>query len=73
MPHTSQLVSRQELESHPVVERLLGNKNWVGAANCAIDFLIDGTPCPVPSWTRSSTWAQVKMAYDQLLRSKRPQ
>ena len=68
MTGTNQLVTRQELTDDPIVQRLLTNKNWVGAANAAIDFFIDGTACPIPSWPKSSTWAQVKMAYDKLLK-----
>jgi len=69
MTTANQLVSRQELTDDPIVQRLLNNKNWVGAANAAIDFFIDGTPCPIPSWPVSSTWAQVKMAYGKLLKT----
>jgi hypothetical protein len=67
---TSNHVLRHELTETETVQRLLANKNWRGAANAAIDFFVDGTPCPIPSWPKSSTWAQVKMAFDELKRRK---
>ncbi len=54
------------LRNDPRVQRLLNNPNWEGAANAAIAFFVHGEACPIASWTRSSTWAQVKMVYEEL-------
>ena len=59
-------VSREELEHHPWVQRLLNNSAWRPAADSAIDYFIDGKKCAVPSWPKSSTWHQVKAAYEEL-------
>ena len=59
-------VTKEMLSKHPIVKRLLNNANWAPAAKAAINYYIDGTECPVASWKKSATWAQVKMAYDEL-------
>ncbi len=48
------------------VQRLLRNPNWEGAAEAAIAYFVSGTECPIQSWRKSSTWAQVKMVFDQI-------
>lgn len=48
------------------IQRLLNNPNWKPAAEAAIRFFVDGESCPIASWRKSSTWAQVKMVYDEL-------
>ena len=48
------------------IQRLLNNPNWKPAAKAAIKFFIDRESCPIASWRKSSTWAQVKMVYDEL-------
>ncbi len=58
--------TRQELLGHSIVIRLLNNPNWAPAARAAIDELVDGKKCPVTSWRKSSTWQQVKMAFDEI-------
>ena len=60
---------RTKLLDHEIVQRLLNNPNWKPAAVAAAAFLIDGKKCPVPSWRRSSTWAQVQMVFDELTQS----
>lgn len=59
-------VTREMLENHPIVARLLNNSSWRGAAEAAINFYLEGKKCPVTSWTKSSSWQQVKYAYDDL-------
>ena len=56
----------QEVRSDRRVERLLKNPNWAVAADAAIQFLIHGTECPIASWRKSSTWAQVEMVYKEV-------
>ncbi len=58
----------EALRRDPRVERLLKNPNWEGAANAAIAYLTRGEPCPIASWRKSSTWAQVEMVHGQLRR-----
>ena len=58
----------EALRRDPRVERLLKNPNWEGAANAAIANLIGGEPCPIASWRRSATWAQVAMVHGELRR-----
>ena len=57
---------KNQLLSHRLVERLLRNPNWEPAARAAVDYFVDHKKCSVPSWVKSSTWAQVKMAYEEL-------
>jgi hypothetical protein len=59
---------RNKLLSHPIVERLRNNTNWKPAADAAIDHFVDHKKCTVPSWIKSSTWKQVEMAYDEIMR-----
>jgi hypothetical protein len=58
--------NRESLTGHPMVQRLLANPNWKPAAEAAMDFLLDGTECPIASWKKSSTWSQVKFAWEKL-------
>lgn len=55
-----------QLRSDSRIERLMKNANWSVAAEAAIQFLIHGTECPIASWRKSSTWAQVEMVYKEL-------
>ena len=55
-----------QLRSDIRVERLMKNVNWSGAAEAAIQYLIKGAECPIASWRKSSTWAQVDMVYKEL-------
>jgi hypothetical protein len=48
------------------IQRLFNNPNWKPAAEAAIKFFVDGEICPIASWRKSSSWAQVKMVYDEL-------
>src|SRR6185503_6760559 len=59
-------VSEEVLRSDPRVERLLKNPNWKVAADAAIAYLVRGTDCPINSWKKSSTWAQVDMVAKEL-------
>jgi hypothetical protein len=65
-------ILRSKLLKHDLVNRLLRNPNWKPAALAAIAFLIDGKKCPIPSWTKSSSWAQVEMAYEEISTSSEP-
>jgi hypothetical protein len=65
--HTEAL--RAKLMDHEIIQRLMNNPNWKPAAMAAVAFLVDGKKCPVPSWRRSSTWAQVQMVFDELNQS----
>jgi hypothetical protein len=47
------------------VQRLLMNPNWAPAAEAAIKYLTEGVECPIASWRKSSTWAQVKMVWEE--------
>jgi hypothetical protein len=67
--HTETL--RAKLLDHEIVQRLMNNPNWKPAAVAAVAFLVDGKRCPVPSWRRSSTWAQVQMVYDELSQNEK--
>ncbi len=53
------------LREDPRIERLLKNPNLKPAAEAAMAFYLNGTACPIASWQKSSTWAQVKMVYDE--------
>ncbi len=56
----------RRLRQDPRVDRLLGNKNWQGAAEAAIGHFVHGRPCSIDSWRRSSTWSQVGAVYEEL-------
>ena len=58
--------TEQLIRQHPTVKRLLNNKNWKDAAEAAIAYYSHGQPCQVEGWKKSSTWAQVKMVFDEL-------
>jgi hypothetical protein len=59
-------VTEEALKSDPRVDRLLKNPNWKPAAEAAIAYLLKGTECPIASWRKSSTWAQVEMVAKEL-------
>jgi hypothetical protein len=59
-------ISKASLIADPRIERLLKNSNWKPVAEAAMDFFFQGTVCPIPSWKKSSTWAQVKMVWEEL-------
>ena len=63
-------ILRSKLLEHDLVTRLLRNPNWKPAALAAVAFFTDGKKCSVPSWVKSSSWAQVEMAYEELSNSK---
>lgn len=54
------------LKQDPIVERLLKNPNWRPAAEAAIAHLVHGEDCPIGSWKKSATWAQVKMVFERI-------
>jgi hypothetical protein len=64
-------LTKELLEADPRIERLLKNPNWRPAAEAAVAYLLHGTECPIISWRKSSTWAQVKMVYDELSGGKK--
>jgi len=53
-------ITREQLTQDPRIQRLLKNPNWAPAAEAAMDFLFEGTDCPIASWRKSSTWQQVE-------------
>jgi len=55
-----------------MVLRLLANPNWTPAAEAAMDYFLDGTECPITSWQKSSTWSQVKLAFEKLNANSTP-
>lgn len=59
-------MTEEMLRKDPRVQRLLRNPNWSGAAEAAIAYFVSGTDCPIQSWRKSSTWAQVKMVFDEI-------
>jgi hypothetical protein len=59
-------VSEERLRKDPRIDRLLKNPNWSPAAEAAIAYFYRGKECPIQSWRRSSTWAQVKMVYEEM-------
>jgi hypothetical protein len=56
----------ETLRADSRIERLLKNPNWKPAAEAAMAFYLRGTNCPIISWQKSSTWAQVKMVFEEL-------
>lgn len=61
---------RTKLLNHPIVERLRNNPNWKPAADAAVDHFVDRKKCTIPSWIKSSTWKQVEMAFDEVMREQ---
>lgn len=59
-------IKEDDLRADSRVERLLKNPNWRPAAEAAMAYLLRGVACPISSWRKSSTWAQVQMVYDEL-------
>jgi len=59
-------ITQEQLAADPRIERLLKNPNWRPAAEAAIAYFLRNTACPIESWRKSSTWAQVKMVYEEL-------
>ena len=59
-------IERSTLITDPRIQRLLNNPNWKPAAEAAMKFLLDGKSCPITSWRKSSSWAQVEMVWEEL-------
>jgi hypothetical protein len=59
-------IERSTLITDPRIQRLLNNPNWKPAAEAAMKFLLDGKNCPITSWRKSSSWAQVEMVWEEL-------
>jgi hypothetical protein len=57
----------ERLRADNRVRRLLENRNWQGAAEAAIAFLVRGEECSVKTWRDSSTWVQVEMVHRELV------
>ena len=64
-------IKEDDLRADSRVERLLKNPNWRPAAEAAMAYLLRGVACPISSWRKSSTWAQVQMVYDELLKHEK--
>ena len=60
------MIDKAQLLADSRVQRLLNNPNWKPAAEAAIKFLLEGKHCPITSWRKSSTWAQVEMVWAEL-------
>lgn len=58
--------TEEQLKRDPRVDRLLKNPNWRPAAEAAMAFLFRGKSCPIQSWRKSSTWAQVEMVLNEM-------
>ncbi len=56
---------RNQLLDDPRIQRLMNNPNWKPAAEAAMKFFLEGEDCPIASWKKSSTWAQVKMVWEE--------
>jgi predicted RNase H-like HicB family nuclease len=65
-PVTGTSSTEQAIRQHPIVQRLLHNKNWRDAAEAAIAYYSRGQECQVESWKQSRTWAQVKMVCEEV-------
>jgi hypothetical protein len=59
-------LTEDALRSDSRIERLMKNPNWKPAAEAAMAFYFHGAECPITSWKKSSTWAQVKMVWEEL-------
>ena len=59
-------VDKTSLANDPRIQRLLNNPNWKPAAEAAMQFFLEGKTCPIASWKKSSSWAQVKMVWEEL-------
>lgn len=69
MPHLYGLympIDKNTLKADFRIQRLLNNPNWQPAAEAAMKFFVDGKSCPITSWRKSSTWAQVEMVWEEL-------
>lgn len=64
--HTPCMIDREQLAADFRIQRLLNNPNWKPAADAAIKFFLEGKHCPISSWRKSSTWAQVEMVWNEL-------
>ncbi len=60
------IADKTTLTNDPRIQRLLSNPNWKPAAEAAMMFFLEGKSCPIASWKKSSTWAQVKMVWEEL-------
>ena len=58
-------LTEETLRSDSRIERLMKNPNWKPAAEAAMAFYLHGTNCPITSWQKSSSWAQVKMVWEE--------
>jgi hypothetical protein len=61
---------KQQLLANQIVTRLLDNRSWEPAARAAIDYFVDGKTCRVSSWSRSSTWKQVQMVFEDISKKR---
>ncbi|MGA9108338.1 MAG: hypothetical protein ACLQPN_06955 [Bryobacteraceae bacterium] len=59
----------KRLREHPLVAARLKHARDTHAAEAAVRECIYGEPITVSSWLRSSTYQQVKLAYNQITKS----
>jgi hypothetical protein len=64
-------ILEQQLRAHKIVAPRLSHARDTLAAEAAVRHFVYGEPFQVTSWARSSTAQQVKIAYEQLTKSKR--
>jgi hypothetical protein len=60
------MIDEEKLTADSRIQRLLNNPNWKPAAEAAMKFFLEGKHCPISSWRKSSTWAQVEMVWNEL-------
>lgn len=58
-------LTEETLRRDSRIERLMKNPNWKPPAEAAMAFYLHGTECPITSWQKSSSWAQVKMVWEE--------
>jgi hypothetical protein len=66
MPTTDRAELEKKLREHPLVAARLKHERDSQAAEATIRECVYGEPVPIPSWLRSSTYQQVKLAFSQL-------
>ncbi len=66
MSTTDRAELEKQLREHPLVAARLRHERDAQAAEAAIRECIYGEPVPIPSWLRSSTYQQVKLAFRQI-------
>lgn len=66
MSATDRAELERKLREHPLVAARLRHERDAQAAGATIRECVYGEPVPIPSWLRSSTYKQVKLAFSQI-------